>query len=102
MNATKEQEVRPVLSVSQSVEDYVKEQFPLGSTEHNVRYCSVGENRFRINFYTKTDPNKIFSDCKITRSHYVVCTETDDGWSHTIWEDKDKPSLESDDISKYL
>jgi len=87
---------------TQTVEEYVAKQFPLGEGEHQVKYCSVGENRFRINFYTKQISDTGFGTHKITRSHYVVCKETEDGWSHFIWEDEDKPSLENGDLSKYL
>jgi broad specificity polyphosphatase/5'/3'-nucleotidase SurE len=67
-----------------SSEDYVKMNFTLQQGEHHVKHCSVGENRFRVNFYTKKDPKAQFSDYYISRSYYIVCTATEDGWEHDI------------------
>ena len=36
-----------------SAEEYVKIEFPIEKEESSVRYCPVGPNRFRINFYKK-------------------------------------------------
>lgn len=74
---------------STSVEDYIKAQFPIKVGEHIVKHCPVGENRFRVNFYTIKNPGSFVADYGITRSHYVICTKTDDGWEHRIWKDDD-------------
>jgi len=86
---TEEKTATNLLDTTQTVEEYVKEQFPKGIGESVVKYCSVGENRFRINFYTTMNPGSFCSDNRITRSHYVICTKVADGWEHRIWRDRD-------------
>ena len=70
----------------ETAEQYVSRVFPMEANEVNVKYCPVGVNKFRINFYS--DRNKgvqsFMRDLHIGRSYYVVCTEGDDGWSHVI------------------
>ena len=70
-----------------SAEEYVKIEFPIEKEESSVRYCTVGPNRFRINFYKKKDPKAIFSDSFINRTYYVICSKTDDGWEHRVLKD---------------
>jgi hypothetical protein len=102
MFVCEKQKEKVTLDISaQTVEEYIKGEFTCGIGESRVKHCLVGENRFRINFYTIKNPGAFVADYGITRSHYVICTKTDDGWSHRIWADDDKRSFESD-ISKYL
>jgi hypothetical protein len=61
------------------VQKYLKEHFPLQVGEYKVVYNKVGENNFRINFYKKTNPEKIFTDVRIPRSYYVVISIGDKG-----------------------
>jgi hypothetical protein len=72
--------------LKETAEIYVKRLFPLGQKEYLAKYCSVGLNRFRINFFEKVTPNEIMSDSIISRSYYVVLTDTDSGWTHKILE----------------
>jgi Tfp pilus assembly pilus retraction ATPase PilT len=82
---TKEPEVEKNNLVG-TAEQYVRRAFPMEKDEVDVKYCSVGVNKFRINFYS--DRNKgvqsFMRDLHIGRSYYVVCTEGDDGWTHKI------------------
>ena len=72
---------------SQTPEEYVRKHFPINKGEHDVKYCSVGNNNFRINFYTIKDPDAVFSDCYINRSIFVVLIKDKKGWKHKIISD---------------
>jgi len=69
---------------SQTPEEYVRKHFPIDKGEYNVKYCSVGDNNFRINFYIKENPNDIFSDCYISRSFFVILIKDKNSWKHEI------------------
>lgn len=70
----------------ETAEQYVRREFPMESDEIDVKYCSVGVNKFRINFYRdrNKDSKSFMRDSYIDRSHYVVLTDGDDGWNHII------------------
>ena len=69
-----------------TVEAYLKENFPLGVGEYQVDYKPVGENRFRINFWSYTPESKgmFMRGSRITRSHYVVLKKDGLSWNHAI------------------
>ena len=70
--------------VSQTPEEYVRKHFPINKEEHDVKYCSVSDNNFRINFYTKKNPDNIFSDYYICRSFFVILIKDGNSWKHKI------------------
>jgi hypothetical protein len=70
--------------VSVDAESYVKEHFPIKKGESSVKYCHVGNDNFRVNFYTKKNPKEAFSDCYISRSYFVVLTKTGNNWEHEV------------------
>ena len=72
----------------QTPEEYVRKHFPINKGEYDVKYCSVGDNNFRINFYIKKDPNNIFSDYSLCRSFFVILIKDKKGWKHKIIPDK--------------
>jgi len=75
----------PTKVVSQDT--YLKEHFPVGTGEYRVDYKPVGENRFRINFWSYRDKpgSSTFSrDSYISRSHYVILERKDVSWSHKV------------------
>ncbi len=78
----KQVEIAPALTAEQ----YIRKAFPMEGDEVDVKYCTVGVNKFRINFYR--DKNKgvqsFMHDLYIDRSHYVVLTQEANGWSHKI------------------
>ncbi len=65
-------------------EQYLKRVFPLETGEYKVKYCSVGTNRYRINFYTDRTPKGFMRDLHIGRSCYVVIKEDGSIWSHEV------------------
>ena len=75
------------ISNFQSVEEYIRQQFPLEEGESQSKYCLVGYDTFRINFYSVRDTYHSVEEFQITRSHYVVCEKTQNGWTHKIYED---------------
>ena len=70
-----------------TIEAYLEEKFPLGVGEYQVDYKPVGENRFRINFwsYVEDDEARFMRASRITRSHYVILKKDGLSWSHRIW-----------------
>lgn len=70
--------------VSTGAEDYVREHFPIKNGEASAKYCTVGNNNFRVNFYMKKNPEETFSDYYIARSYFVILTKTEDGWKHKV------------------
>ena len=68
----------------ETTKQYLKRAFPLEIGEHKVKYCPVGINRYRINFYIDRTPDSFMKDLHIGRSCYVVLKEDGDSWSHEI------------------
>lgn len=67
--------------------DYLEESFPVSTGEYQVDYKSVGENRFRINFWSYKNNSGVspfFRSSYISRSHYVILERKDVSWTHTI------------------
>jgi hypothetical protein len=68
-------------------ETFVRKNFPCIGNESQVRYCPIGDNCFRINFYTKKDPNNFCSDFSINRSLFVVLKRVLHGFEYSILKD---------------
>ena len=68
----------------ETADGYLKRVFPLGIGECKVKYCSVGINKYRINFYTDRTPESFMRDLHIGRSCYVVLKEDGASWSHEV------------------
>ncbi len=70
-----------------TIDEYLKEKFPLATGEYQVDYKPVGETRFRINFwsYVEDDESRFMRASRITRSHYVILKKDGLSWSHRIW-----------------
>ena len=64
--------------------NYLKRKFPMEAGEILVKYCPVGVNNFRINFYKEQDSDNFFKAQYINRSYFVVLTENKKSWKHTI------------------
>lgn len=73
--------------LEQSTDEYLHQNFKLVSGESLVKYCKVGANNFRINFYKKREVETMTSDYYISRSYYVILIKTKNGWSHKVLED---------------
>lgn len=67
-----------------SAKQYLKKVFPIETGECEVEYCSVGINRYRINFYTDKTPKSFMRDLYVSRSYYVILKEDGETWSHEI------------------
>lgn len=84
---TKEKEVSSVPTNVVFQLDYLEKNFPKATGEYQVDYKPVGENRFRINFWSysnKSEDPSLFRSSYISRSHYVILKRKDVSWSHTI------------------
>jgi hypothetical protein len=71
-------------SAIEKKEDYLKRIFTIGKKERDVKFCVVGKNTYRINFFQKDNPNNIFSGSFISRSYYVKLIKNNNSWSHKI------------------
>jgi len=81
----KESSTGPTKVVSH--DQYLRENFPVSTGEYKVDYKPVGDNNFRINFWSYRDTKGASSfsrDSYISRSHYVVLTKKDISWSHKV------------------
>ncbi len=69
-----------------TINEYLEENFPRAVGEYRVDYKPVGENKFRINFwsYTSESEGHFMRGSRITRSHYVVLKKDGLSWSHKI------------------
>ena len=84
MNETLEKRELIKAETVETADGYIKRVFPLRTGECKVKYCPVGVNKFRINFYTDRTPDSFMSDLHIGRSHYVMLKEEGNSWSHEI------------------
>jgi hypothetical protein len=75
-----------VVSQKQYLEDNFPVKYSIG--EHRVDYKDVGDNNFRINFWSynpvKEESLMQFRGSSITRSHYVKLKRKGESWCHTI------------------
>jgi hypothetical protein len=71
-------------NVEETPLEYVTRVFPMEKGEDFVKYCDVGNNNFRINFYTKKDKHKLMSDYSIDRSFFVYMKKDGNSWKHAI------------------
>lgn len=89
MDATdvKQPDTDAVETTTKTQKEYLEENFPLAVGEYQVDYKPVGENRFRINFwsYVEDDESRFMRVSRITRSHYVILKKDGLSWSHRIW-----------------
>jgi len=71
-------------------EEFLSKTYPLQPGEGYVKYCPVGTNRYRINFYAerKKDEPSFVKDYIINRHYYVVLVK--DGVSWKVVESYDK------------
>lgn len=75
---------KKIVTRIEPAEQYLKRVFPLEGKECKVKYCPVGINKYRINFYVNRTPKAFMSDLHIDRSCYVVIKEDGNTWSHEI------------------
>ena len=81
----KKEEKEPLLIQEETQEKYLRRHFLRNEEEYRVDFNSVGENRFRINFWRYTNKkNSYYKDSFINRSYYVVLNKRDLSWSHEI------------------
>ncbi len=66
-----------------SIKVYLMENFPLQEGESKVDFKPVGENNFRVNFWSKIKDGP-WSEYDIARSYYVVCEVVNGNWTHKI------------------
>ena len=64
-----------------TIEEVLKEQFPLQNDEHDVKICKITNFHYRLNFWAKRKTK----DCKllnnlIVRSLWIHVYKTQDGW----------------------
>lgn len=79
MNATLEQ---PQVNRAETKEQFLKRKFPISSGESHVRYCPVGGDNFRINFYTEKerDEPSFIKNYIIKRHYYVILAKDGASW----------------------
>jgi len=80
---------KPIKSVNivETQEQYLTKKFPISGDEYKVDIKRVGENNFRINFWShiKRDSELLqLRSNKISKSYYVSLKRTNSGWIHTI------------------
>ena len=82
----KRSETAKEVSTMEPQQKYLEEKFPLAVGEYQVDYKPVGENKFRINFWSYTPESKgmFMRGSRITRSHYVVLKKDGLSWNHAI------------------
>ena len=68
----------------ETVEEYLRKNFPIKEGEKDVKYCKVGTNNFRINFYKEKDGVNFFKSYYINRSFYVILSKKKKSWKHKI------------------
>ena len=75
------------VKVVETPEQYLQKEFPLSGKEYKVDFKSVGENNFRVNFWSyqlRDNALSQFKSSRISRSYYVTLKRKNSSWSHTI------------------
>lgn len=67
---------------TETQQQFLSREFPLLPGESHVKYCLVGVNRFRVNFYTEqeTDGPSFVKGFIIKRHYYVILEQNGTSW----------------------
>jgi len=69
---------------TKTAEQYVRKEFPIKEGECHVKYCHVGNDNFRINFFKEKGTSQFVKDYTICRSYYVQMKKDNKTWRHEI------------------